>query len=125
MFFEFEILVDIPLVHPLGDQIQHSFTHHRTEERENVRMANVFPRYSFLAESLSQTGQPQFSGTNLGKVRTHTERFIGLLRNVEPDNFDGNSPTPELALKYLGRVHILRRLQSPIVNVLEFHRIWD
>jgi len=70
MFFEFEILVDIPLVHPLGDQTQLVLTQRRAEKWENVRMAEVFPRYGFLAEPLprtSQTGQPQSRRHEFGK----------------------------------------------------------
>ena len=58
-------------------------------------------------------------------VRAHTERFIEFLRNVKPNDFDGNLSTLDFALKYLGRVRILRRLQGVVTDVMEFHRVGD
>ena len=59
--------------------------------------------------------------SSLRGMGAHTERFIESLWNVEPDDFDGNFPTLEHALKYLGWVGVLRRLQGLFTVVLEFH----
>ena len=48
----FEVLNDIPLIHPLGDQAQLVFADRCTEEGEDVRVTKVFPRHGFSAESL-------------------------------------------------------------------------
>jgi hypothetical protein len=48
-----DIIVDIPLIHPLGYQTQLVVVYCRTEKRENIRVAEMFPGYSFFAEPLN------------------------------------------------------------------------
>jgi len=45
-------LVDIPIIHPLGNQSEPIFAHCHSEERQDVRMPEVFPRDTFSTESL-------------------------------------------------------------------------
>ena len=52
MFLEPEILFDIPLIHPFGDQAKFVLAQCRTKQWKNIRMAEMFPSYSFLTEPL-------------------------------------------------------------------------
>jgi len=52
VFPAFEILDDVPLIRPLGDQGQPVFGDGRTEEGEDVWVSKVFPRHGFSTESL-------------------------------------------------------------------------
>ena len=67
-------------------------------------MPKVFPGYSLFAEPLRHAplSQSPLVKRILGRVGAHAERFIELLWNVEPDDFNGNFATLEFALKYLG-----------------------
>ena len=62
---------------------------------------------------------------NLGRVGTHAERFVELLWNVEPDDFDSDFPTLEFTLEDLRWIHVPCHLQGVFTVVLEFHRIGD
>lgn len=101
------------------------FTDRRTEERENVWMSKVFPGYSLFAEPLCHRslGLIITRQQNVGRVSAHAKWFIELLRNVKPNDFDGNFPTLEFTLKYLGWMRVLCRLQGLVTIVLEFHRV--
>ena len=52
LFLTLEIIVDVPLIHPLGDQKKLGVTQCPTKEWGDVRMAKVFPSHYFFAKPL-------------------------------------------------------------------------
>ena len=52
MLLELQILIYVPLIHPLGDHAEPVFAYRYTEEWENVRVLKVFPRNSLFTEPL-------------------------------------------------------------------------
>jgi hypothetical protein len=58
-------------------------------------------------------------------LSAYSERFVELLWNIEPDDFNGDFPTLERAPEYPSRVHIFCRLQGIDTVDFEFQRIGD
>lgn len=100
-----EVLVDIPLIHPLGDQGQPVLVDHRAKEWENIWVAKVLPHHDFFAESLYITSSAGIAITVTGND-THAKGLIKLLRDMEPYNLDGDFSTLEHVLVYWGRIPI-------------------
>jgi hypothetical protein len=47
-----KVFVNIPLIHPFEDQAKLLFTKRHPEEWKDIRVAEVFPGYNFVAEPL-------------------------------------------------------------------------
>lgn len=90
-------------------------------------MTKVFPSHSFLTEPLHSRQSCHRPGSRLAneKMGAHGDWLVDLPWYIEAENFNGNFPTLECALKYLRWVCVFCNFQR-IDNVLfEFHRIGD
>ena len=50
-------LIDVSIGHPFGDNRKVAVAHCHSQQRENIRMTEVFPHHNLFAEPLRNRGQ--------------------------------------------------------------------